>query len=101
VAGIPGAIAGLMVLPVWVTGTVVRNVNGRHAIEDEFKRRRLVLPLTLAPQGTAYGSFFFRISPAPQRLELYGRAGADPWVVTIDLTPLGPLHIKPTPAAKS
>jgi hypothetical protein len=100
-AGIPGAIAGLMVLPVWVTGTVVRNVSGRHAIEDEFQRRRLLLPLTLAPHGTVQGSFFFRISPAPQRLEFHGRAGADPCAVTIDLTPLGPLHIKPAQKAQN
>jgi hypothetical protein len=100
-AGIPGAIAGLIVLPAWVTGTVVRNVSGRHAIEDEFQRRRLVLPQTIAPGQILQGSLFFRIAPAPQRLVFHGRASADPCDVTIDLTPLGSLHLRPAQPLKT
>ncbi len=82
-------------LPIYAGGAIYHNISSRHDIENEFQRHRLVLPQTLAPGQTAQGSFFFRISPAPQRLVLHGRAGDTPCDVTIDLTPLGPLHIKP------
>lgn len=83
--------AATVVVPVW---SVVANVNGRHDVEAEYRRRRLSLPLFLVPGQVAQGSFFFRISPGPQRLVLRGRAGDQPCEATIDLTPLSGLHLK-------
>ena len=86
--------AATVVVPVW---SVVANVNSRHDIEAEYRRRRLALPVFLVPGQVAQGSFFFRISPGPQRLVLRGRTGDQPCEAIIDLSPLVILHLK-TPA---
>ena len=86
--------AATVVVPVW---SVVANVNSRHDIEAEYRRRRLALPVFLVPGQVAQGSFFFRISPGPQRLVLRGRTGDQPCEAIIDLAPLATLHLK-TPA---
>lgn len=87
------------IIPVYAAGTIYANVNGRREIEKEFQRRRLVLPQTLAAGRSVQGSLFFRISPGPQHLALHGHTGSEPFDLTIDLTPLGPLHIKPAKLA--
>ncbi|MSU64883.1 MAG: hypothetical protein EXS38_02000 [Opitutus sp.] len=84
--------AATVVVPVW---SVVANVNGRHDVEAEYRRRRVALPLWLVPGQLAQGSFFFRISPGPQRLVLHCRIDREPRDVTIDLTSLAGLHLKP------
>lgn len=89
------AVVGGMVLvagPV-IGGTIYRNVSGKHEVEAEFNRRRLVLPVTLSPGQTTEGSLFFRITPGPRELVLHGR-GANEADVTIPLGPLNDLHLK-------
>ena len=85
--------AAVVALPVVAVGSVAMNIRSKHRIEEEFTRRRLVLPLTLAPGQTVTGSLFFRITPAPLRLTLNGRAEDEAREVSIDLTRLSSLHL--------
>lgn len=90
--GVSGAAvtASAAILPAYVVGTIYRNVASRHRIMEEFERRRIPLPLELAPGTTRTGSFFFPISPGPQhfQLEVTGRPG-----VVVNLEPLHALHL--------
>ncbi len=101
------AAATLVVAPIYAVTVMVINSNNKAKVVAEFQRRRLDLPLTLAPGATAQGSFFFRISPAPSRLALRRRAGGEPFDTIVDLTALRGLHFKapapppPVSAAKS
>ena len=100
--GAGGAIglAGALVLPVVAGTSVVMNVKRKHQVEAEFDRRRLALPLSLVSGQTAQGSLFFRITPGPRRLIFTCVAGtAAPRDVTIDLTRLAGLHLKPDAVA--
>lgn len=90
------AVAGMVAVPVYAGATIYRNVSSKRAIEAEFQRRRLALPVSLAPMKEAGGSLFFRVSPGPQRLTLQCRAGADTHEVSIDLAPLAALHLRPS-----
>lgn len=82
----------LVAAPV-IGGTIYRNVSGKHEVEAEFNRRRLMLPVTLAPGQTIEGSLFFRITPGPRDLVLHGR-GANEADIAIPLGPLNELHLK-------
>jgi hypothetical protein len=93
-AGAIGA-ATAVTLPLVAVGTVVANLHSKHKIDAEFARRRLALPLALAPGQTVQGNLFFRITPGPQRLALHGRVADQPCDVTIPLTPLAGLHLAP------
>ena len=64
-------------------------------VEQEFNRRRLGLPLTVAPGATASGSLFFPMTPGPQRLALTGKSGDAPLELILELKPLAGLHLKP------
>ncbi len=82
--------AGLVVLP----AVLIINHNNKVAMEKEFTRRRLALPLALAPGETQTGSFFFPMVPNPRSLGLHwsdGTASADS---TLPLDFLRGLHIK-------
>lgn len=87
--------AAVVALPLVAVGTVAMNVHGKHQIENEFARRRLVLPARIAPGQTVPGSLFFRISPGPQRLVVRGQTGDEPIELTVDLAPLQRLHLQP------
>ncbi len=96
------AIGAVVMLPIVAIGTVTHNVNHKHSIEGEFKRRRLVLPAVIQPGQMTQGSLFFRITPGPKQLTL-GFKGVEPgFDVSVDLAPLSDLHIdkasKPTQA---
>jgi hypothetical protein len=97
-AGAAAVGAAAIALPIYAVVSVVGNVKGRHRIEAEFNRRRLVLPATIPPGQSAEGSLFFRISPGPKRLILAGRAGDEPQELTLDLAPLAGLHFKAPPS---
>lgn len=92
------AVGGLLLFPAFLSATLYTNVNNRHAIEREFERRRLVLPVTLVPGQLVQGSLFFRISPGPKRLILSGYVDDEPREIVIDLAPLAGLHLKAAPA---
>jgi hypothetical protein len=99
-----GAAAGFAVaavaLPVYAVASVVGNISGRHKIEAEFNRRRLVLPADIPPGQIVQGSLFFRITPGPKRLLLHGRADGAAHEVALDLAPLAGLHFKEQRAAQ-
>lgn len=71
----------------------------RKAVEAEFARRRLVLPLTLAPRAKVEGSLFFPIVPAPQRLEVGVADGKDYFAYALTLPQLAGWHLEKSDAA--
>ncbi|MEO7414550.1 MAG: hypothetical protein ABIZ81_14455 [Opitutaceae bacterium] len=87
----------VVALPVLAIGSVGRNIHGKHQIEKEFFRRRIALPLSLAPGQSVQGSLFFPITPGPRKLTLNGHTGDGPREIVIDLAPLAGLHL-PLPA---
>jgi hypothetical protein len=64
------ATATVVALPVY--GLAIWDINRHHkaAIKAEFNRRRLPLPLSLAPGETRTGSVFFPMVPNPRSLDL-------------------------------
>jgi len=100
--GLGLGVACLGTLPAYIAGSLYRNHTSRQNIEAEFSRRRHVLPLNIPPGQTAQGSLFFRIAPGPQSLKLAYRGDGAVGTTTIDLTPLGPLHLsQPAPVSPS
>ena len=78
-----------------ITAVAIMNHNNKAKVQKEFDRRRLHLPLTVAPGATAEGSFYFPMTPGPQRLIVRGSAGGVPVELVLDLKPLAGLHLKP------
>jgi len=94
------AASTVIALPVVGISSVILNVIRKHKIEDEFNRRRLMLPATI-PQGqVTQGSLFFRITPGPQRLSLLFTGVDRGFDVSFDLKPLSDLHIDTKPKPK-
>jgi hypothetical protein len=92
-------VAVLSVIPVVaivdITAVAVMNHNNKAKVQAEFDRRRLVLPVAVAPGAAVEGSFFFPMAPAPQRLVLKGAQGAAPVELVLGLQPLAGLHLAP------
>jgi hypothetical protein len=86
--------AGPAVLPVAIGATVYRNLSGRHAIEAEFARRRIVLPQTLAPGQELAGSLFFPTTPGPRRLIVGFRENQRSADLDLPLPQLARLHLR-------
>jgi len=84
----------LVALPVYY-GTVL-TIDHHHKVgmEREFNRRRLALPLPLAPGETRTGSFFFPMVPSPRSLGLHWAdvSGSGETVLALDF--LRGLHLK-------
>jgi len=80
-----------------IAAVAVKNHNNKNKVVAEFDRRRLALPLTVAPGATKEGSLFFPMTPGPQRLILKGRAGVTPLELGLELKPLAGLHLKAAP----
>lgn len=92
-----GFAGGLVALPAFVAGTIYSNVHHRHQIEDEFARRRIVLPGTIAPGQTLQGSLFFRISPGPRQIAFLVQLDGAYQKIVVELAPLAGLHLKAKP----
>lgn len=92
VAGFTG---GLLAMPAFVAGTIYANVHQRHLVEEQFAKRRIVLPATIPPGQTAQGSLFFRISPGPRQLAFLVQYDGNYQKVVVGLAPLAGLHFKP------
>jgi len=70
-AGVAGAaIAAVVVLPVYYLTVFGINHHNKKAVMTEFKRRRLPLPLTLAPGENRTGSLFYPMVRMPSSLAL-------------------------------
>jgi len=85
--------ATFVFIPVWAISSGVRSIVARNSIKEEFNRRRIALPLTLQTGETKAGSFFFPISPGPQRLILHCQIAGNAEDVILDLAPLAGLHL--------
>jgi hypothetical protein len=92
--GMAGLYASAALLPLAAGVTVYRNVSLKHQVEEEFARRRLTLPLTLAPGQELTGSFFFPVTPGPRHLQvqLEGQSLLD--AVDLPLLQLKSLHLE-------
>ena len=93
-----GAVAFLDLVPVVaavdITAVAIMNHQNKEKVQAEFQRRRLALPLTVAPGSSATGSLFFPMVPGPKRLTLTGKISETPVELTLDLKPLAGLHLK-------
>lgn len=101
-----GAVAGVFFLmPAVLIGegaaVVVMNHNNKLKVEREFSRRRINLPLTIAPGQSVAGSFFFPMTPGPKRLYARGRQGEQPVEIVLELSSLAGLHLKPADPPKN
>ena len=83
-----------VVPPIYAGNAIAFNVHGRKRIEADFNRRRLVLPLTIAPGQTVDGSLFFPVTPGPQTLAFHCQIADQATDLTLVLTPLANLHVK-------
>ncbi|HUJ42828.1 MAG TPA: hypothetical protein VLW52_04380 [Opitutaceae bacterium] len=100
-ASASGIAAGTLVaLPVYYAAVWFINSENKAAVAAEFNRRRLSVPLTLAPGETRTGSLFFPMIPNPRSLSLRGSSGPADAAVVIPLETLNGLHVK-TPARAS
>ena len=94
-----GAAFALTAIPIFavvdLSAVAVINHNNKAKVRAEFDRRRLVLPQTVASGASATGSFFFPMTPGPQRLIVKGQAGDSPLELTLELKQLSGLHLKP------
>ncbi len=92
-AGVAAA-ATVVALPVYYVGVVMINHYNKVAMEKEFSRRRLVLPLALSPGETRTGSFFFPMVPSPRSLSLRWSDGSGPGDAVLALDSLHNLHLR-------
>jgi hypothetical protein len=97
VVGMAAISATILALPIVGVGSIIANVRKQHKIEDEFNRRRLMLPATIPPGQVTQGSLFFRITPGPKRLTLLFSGHEADFDVSVDLAPLSNLHIDRNP----
>ena len=80
-------------LPVY--GLAILGINRHHksAIKAEFNRRRLPLPLSLAPGETRTGSLFFPMVPNPRSIDLNWSNESDTGDSVLALDFLNGLHV--------
>jgi hypothetical protein len=98
-----GGLVGFAVaVPAYAAVTVHKNRQSKHKIEAEFARRRLALPVTLAPGQTVRGSLFFRISPGPRALSFAWQTDGTNGRTDFPTPQLASLHLraKPAPVAR-
>jgi len=97
-AGNAIAAATLVALPVYYGVVLTINHHNKIGMEKEFNRRRLVLPLLLAPGETRTGSLFFPMVPNPRSLRLAWAAGSTRGESVLPLDFLHGLHAAPAKA---
>lgn len=95
------AVAAVVILPVYYVSVLAINHHNKKAVMIEFERRRLALPLTLAPGETRTGSFFFPMVRSPSSLALHGASESVTTTAGLSLGFLGTLHVPGAPAASA
>jgi hypothetical protein len=104
-AGATGAAVIGTVIPVAFLANVavvtVKNSKNKKAVQAEFRRRLLPLPLTVLPGQKLAGSLFFPMTPGPTKLLLRGHRGGQQVDLVLDLKPFAALHLKPVEEAKT
>jgi hypothetical protein len=95
IAGGVATVAALSVVALPVYYVVVWKLNGRNkaAVNAEFVRRRIALPVTLAAGEQLTGSLFFPMVPSPRSLKLQWSNGTVSAEVVLTLEPLRGLHV--------
>lgn len=91
------ATATAVALPVYGATVLGINMHNKAAIKKEFNRRRVQLPMTLAPGETRAGSFFFPMVPNPQSLTVRWTSTAGHGETTLGLHFLDGLHVSAGP----
>ena len=91
----------LVALPAYYGTVLLIDHHNKVGMENEFSRRRMVLPLALAPGETRTGSFFFPMVPSPRSLAVHWTAESGAGDTSLALDFLHDLHLKATaqPAA--
>jgi hypothetical protein len=97
-AAVGAALAGIVILPVYYLSVWGINHHNKKAVVAEFTRRRLPLPLTLAPGETRTGSMFFPMVRDPHALDLHWSSETGTGQATLPLDFLHGLHVPPTQA---
>lgn len=98
-AGVAGAaIATVVVVPVYYITVVAINHHNKKAVMTEFNRRRLPLPVTLAPGETRTGSLFYPMVRSPSSLGLAWSNDLDSSTAVLPLEFLEALHVPAAPA---
>jgi hypothetical protein len=92
------ALAGIVILPVYYVSVWGINHHNKKAVMAEFTRRRLTLPLTLAPGETRTGSVFFPMVRDPGSLNLHWSSETGTGEATLPLDFLHGLHVPATQA---
>jgi hypothetical protein len=95
------ATATAVALPAYGLTVLGINMHNKEAIKKEFNRRRVPLPLTLAPGDTRTGSFFFPMVPNPQALTLRWFSSAGDGESALELHFLEGLHVTGDPKSPS
>jgi len=88
-------VATLVVVPAYYVGVLTINHYNKVAMEKEFSRRRLELPLILAPGETRMGSLFFPMLLNPRSLGLEWSISSARGECTLPLDFLHGLHVAP------
>jgi hypothetical protein len=99
-AAATAATATFVALPLYYAVVLTINHHNKVAMETEFNRRRLVLPLTLSPGETRTGSLFFPMVPNPRSLGLRWSTGTANGENVLPLDFLRGLHAAPAHAAR-
>lgn len=93
------AVATIVVLPVYYLSVLSINHHNKKTVTTEFNRRRLTLPLTLAPGEIRTGSLFFPMIRSPRSLTLEGANESGTLNATLPLDFLKALHVPGAPGA--
>jgi hypothetical protein len=92
------AVAAIIVLPVYYLAVIGINHHNKTAVMTEYKRRRLTLPLTIAPGETRTGSLFYPMVRSPASLTLNWSTEGGSAAAQLPLEFLRMLHVPPAPA---
>jgi hypothetical protein len=90
--------ATVIALPVYYVAILTINHHNKVAMQREFSRRRIALPLTLAPGETRVGSLFFPMIPSPRALAVHWSDDSGRGDATLALDFLHGLHLKTSTA---
>jgi hypothetical protein len=97
-AAVGASLAALTILPVYYGTVVIIDHHNKQRVMTEFTRRRLPLPLTLAPGETRIGSLFYPMIRSPGALVLRCSTESGSPETALPLDFLSGLHVPAEPA---
>jgi hypothetical protein len=87
------AVVSVVALPVYYVVVLKENHRNKLAVNDEFRQRRIALPVTLTPGEVRTGSLFFPMVPNPQSLVVRWSDSVSPGELVLSLEALHGLHV--------